>query len=230
MFHCQIYSKEFLDEDSSWSVTPTTSLLQQIHSIPGQSSIRWIASIRVGGQEHKIALGSPTQSDENALYFPTWFLDGMSIEADGHERIVRFEPSETIPRAQRLHFQTVGIIPDWIDIVSILEEPLSQLGVLKKGQMLPVPVIENAMLILDVYDPEEEYVFMDGNNITLEVEPDESVLEAQRLEAESARVEAEAEATRLEAEAAAQVQVQQTPPIRGKFTPFQGKGYVLGGR
>jgi hypothetical protein len=154
----------------------------------------------------------------------------MSIEADGHERIVRFEPSETIPRAQRLHFQTVGIIPDWIDIVSILEEPLSQLGVLKKGQMLPVPVIENAMLILDVYDPEEEYVFMDGNNITLEVEPDESVLEAQRLEAESARVEAEAEATRLEAEAAAQVQVQQTPPIRGKFTPFQGKGYVLGGR
>jgi hypothetical protein len=227
MFHCKIYSKEYLEDDSGWSVTPTTSLLQRIHAIPEQSS-RWIAALRHAGQDNKIALGSPIQSEECALYFPVWFIDAVGILPDGGERIVRFEVSERIPRASKLHFKTLGIIPDWVDIVSILEEPLSQLGVLKRGQMVPVPVIEDAMLILDTCEPDEEFVFMDGSDITLEVDVDDSI------PVEQADVEDDVEADADQHEEAEEAQQDelpiQTPPLKGKFVPFQGKGYVLGGR
>jgi len=236
MFHCKIYSKEYLEDDSGWSVTPTTSLLQRIHAIPEQSS-RWIAALRHAGQDNKIALGSPIQSDECALYFPVWFIDAVGILPDGGERIVRFEVSERIPRAGKLHFKTLGVIPDWVDIVSILEEPLSQLGVLKRGQMVPVPVIDDAMLILDTCEPDDEFVFMDGSDITLEVDPDESIPVTQMQEAEVDQAQ-EAEVDQAqEADQEDQAQEEedhelpiQTPPLKGKFVPFQGKGYVLGGR
>lgn len=229
MFHCKIYSKEYLEDDSGWSVTPTTSLLQRIHAIPEQSS-RWIAALRHAGQDNKIALGSPIQSDECALYFPVWFIDAVGILPDGGERIVRFEVSERIPRAGKLHFKTLGVIPDWVDIVSILEEPLSQLGVLKRGQMVPVPVIDNAMLILDTCEPDAEFVFMDGSDITLDVDPDESIPVSQAQEADVDQHGHEDEQTQEAQEDQQDELPIQTPPLRGKFVPFQGKGYVLGGR
>ena len=231
MFHCKIYSKEYLEDDSGWSVTPTTSLLQRIHAIPEQSS-RWIAALRHAGQDNKIALGSPIQSDECALYFPVWFIDAVGILPDGGERIVRFEVSERIPRAGKLHFKTLGVIPDWVDIVSILEEPLSQLGVLKRGQMVPVPVIDDAMLILDTCEPDQEFVFMDGSDITLEVDPDESIPVTQPFadhQNDQAQDDHAQEADQDEQQEEDELPIQ-TPPLRGKFVPFQGKGYVLGGR
>lgn len=232
MFHCKIYSKEYLEDDSGWSVTPTTSLLQRIHAIPEQSS-RWIAALRNAGEDNKIALGSPIQSDECALYFPVWFINAVGIVPDGGERIVRFEVSERIPRAGKLHFKTVGVIPDWVDIVSILEEPLSQLGVLKRGQMVPVPVIDDAMLILDTCEPDEEFVFMDGSDITLEVDVDESIPVTHtdhHAHADQGDHAQEAdEADEADEEDEDQLPIQ-TPPLKGKFVPFQGKGYVLGGR
>jgi len=227
MFHCKIYSKEYLEDDSGWSVTPTTFLLQRIHAIPEQSS-RWIAALRHAGEDNKIALGSPIQSDECALYFPVWFINAVGIVPDGGERIVRFEVSERIPRAGKLHFKTLGVIPDWVDIVSILEEPLSQLGVLKRGQMVPVPVIDDAMLILDTCEPDEDFVFMDGSDITLEVDVDESV-PVSHTDDHAHADQYQQDEDQQDQQDQDQLPIQ-TPPLKGKFVPFQGKGYVLGGR
>ena len=231
MFHCKIYSKDYLDDDLSWCVTPTGPLLQRIHSIPGQTSSRWIAALRFGGQEHKIALGSPlvSQTQEQALYFPSWFLDTIGIAHGGEERIVRFEVSERLPKARSLHFKTIGVLPDWLDIVQVLEEPLSQLGVLKMGQMIPVPLIDDAMLILDKYDGEEDFVFMDGSDISLEVEEDHTIPSPPVAEIERDE-EQEQEQEQEQEEPMIQNDVQATPPLRSKFIPFEGKGYVLGGR
>ena len=187
MFHCRIFTKDYLaEEDSSWSVTPSTALLQKIHAIPEQTTSRWIAVFRAEGQECKIAIGSPVEGEENALYFPPWFLDSTGIASDGEERIIRFEASERIEKATSLKFKTIGIIPDWVDIVSILEEPLSQIGVLKEGQMIPVPVIEDAMLVLEESNGGSEYVFMDGSDIALDVIPDDIAEMAAAAEAEAA--------------------------------------------
>jgi hypothetical protein len=61
---------------------------------------------------------------------------------------------------------------------------------------------------------------MDGSDITLEVDVDESI--------PVTNVEADAD-QHEEAEEVDELPIQ-TPPLKGKFVPFQGKGYVLGGR
>jgi hypothetical protein len=78
---------------------------------------------------------------------------------------------------------------------------------------------------------------MDGSDITLEVDPDESIPVTQMQEAEVDQAQ-EAEVDQAqEADQEDQAQEEedhelpiQTPPLKGKFVPFQGKGYVLGGR
>ena len=155
-----VYSKVFLDGDTSWCATPSRELLRRIHA-QGESA-RWVVVIPGHG---KIALGDPCAMEGESLFMPPWF-NGLE---DGMEIQVEFERSEDIPRATRLVFKTIGEIPEWLDVREILEEPLSQLGVLSPGQLIPVPVAEGVMLQLDVCEPAEPFVFMDGAEVALEV-------------------------------------------------------------
>lgn len=104
--------------------------------------------------------------------------------------------------------------------------------------MVPVPVIDDAMLILDTCEPDEEFVFMDGSDITLEVDPDESIpvtqpfadhQDHQAQDAQDNHAQDAQEADQDDQQEEDELPIQ-TPPLRGKFVPFQGKGYVLGGR
>ena len=217
----QIYSKTYLaDEDTTWAAIPTNTLLQRIHAIATNTETsRWIGVIRSGGEEHKISLGSPIVSNELALYLPNWFIDPIGINGTGEERIVKFEMSERLPKATSLKFKAIGHIPDWIDLIEILEEPLSQLGVLKRGQLIPVPVIEDAVIVLEECEPNEQFLFMDGSNIALDIQKDEE------LPVEDSSIDETAPMIQPEP-------IIETPVIRGNrgFIPFEGKGYVLGGR
>jgi len=159
-----VYSKVFLDGDTSWCATPSRELLRRIHA-QGESA-RWVVVIPGHG---KIALGDPCAMEGESLFMPPWFIE-YGLE-DGMEIQVEFERSEDIPRATRLVFKTIGEIPEWLDVREILEEPLSQLGVLSPGQLIPVPVAEGVMLQLDVCEPAEPFVFMDGAEVALEVLP-----------------------------------------------------------
>jgi hypothetical protein len=160
-----VYSKLYLEtEDDSWSARPTKNLMRRLHS---QDSARWVAAFDGG----RISVGDPvnTFTSSDALFVPPWFLETLGLE-DGAEIDLMFERSESLPKATRLSFKVIGDIPADMDVRDLLEGPLSQLGVLEAGQMIPIPILEGTMLLLQECEP-ENVVFLDGE-ADLEIEQD----------------------------------------------------------
>jgi hypothetical protein len=160
-----VYSKLYLEtEDDSWSARPTKNLMRRLHS---QDSARWVAAFDGG----RISVGDPvnTFTSSDALFVPSWFLESLGLE-DGAEVGLAFERSESLPKATRLSFKVIGDIPADMDVRDLLEGPLSQLGVLEVGQMIPIPILEGTMLLLQECEP-ENVVFLDGE-ADLEIEQD----------------------------------------------------------
>jgi hypothetical protein len=56
-----------------------------------------------------------------------------------------------------------------MDLRDILETPLSQLGVIQKNQIIPVPISPHHKLQVIEVEP-AEFVFLDGNEVAFEVE------------------------------------------------------------
>jgi len=159
MFHVTL-QKNF----STWSAVPSNTLVQRLHAYFPEGSMRWIAVFALHGEEHRIALDSPDGSTGMSLRLPEWFLDTMGVTG---EQIVRFERSESMPRATSLTFR-LNSLPDWLDIRDILEGPLSQLGVIKQGQVLPLDVLDDTIL-LDNAEPFDTFLFLDGDEIAIHV-------------------------------------------------------------
>jgi len=172
-----LYSKAFLEtDDDSWSARPSSALLQRLHV--GEGSARWIACISppvaIGSEptcsDSYISIGDPVPSDRGrkVLYLPQWFMESIGVE-DGQEIDLDFKRSEEMPRATSLNFRMLGppTGPD-LDIRDLLEEPLSQLGVLQVGQIIPVPALEGTMLVLESCEP-DGLVFLDGAEIALDI-------------------------------------------------------------
>lgn len=186
----KVYSKLYLEtDDDSWSARPTKNLMRRLHS---QDSARWIAAFDGG----RISVGDPvnTFTGSDALFVPSWFLESIGLE-DGADVELAFEKSETLPKATRLSFKVIGDIPADMDVRDLLEEPLSQLGVLEVGQMIPIPILEGTMLLLQECEP-ENVVFLDGE-ADLEIENDTPVETpsplAEQAEQAAAEVESPAE-------------------------------------
>jgi hypothetical protein len=178
--------------------------------------MRWIATFKVAGEEHRIALGSPDGSQGGmSLALPQWFLESSGL-VPGEEVIVHFQPCEGMASARKLRFKTLEALPDWLDVRDVLEEPLSQLGVIKQGQMLPIPVLDSVVLILESAEPVDDFLFLDGEGIEIDVIMDEGV---------------EAEAAPEAAPEKEQFSFLPTPvftPQPTGFVPFSGKGRTLG--
>lgn len=139
-----------------------------------ESSQRWICVLGDGDQEIRIALGDPVSGGttvERQLYIPGWLLESVGFEGIGEELLIRFERSESLPRAQNLKFHRIGDVPEGFDIRELLEHPLSELGVIRQGQMIPVPVLEGTLLQLESCGT-DGYVFLDGAEVGLEIEGD----------------------------------------------------------
>ena len=182
--------------------------------------MRWVAVLRVSGEEHRISLGSPEDGEGLSLHLPEWYTQSIGIFGHGEELIVSFEKSESMTRATSLRFRTLEPVPDWLDIRDVLEEPLSQLGILKQGQILPIPVLDSAVIIVEVCEPSDvPFVFLDGDNIAMEVDTVE-----QEQEQEQEHIEDNIQQTVPFEEVKMPVG---TPPTQG-FVPFSGKGHVLG--
>jgi len=222
-----LYSKAFLEtDDDSWSARPSSSLLQKLHS--GEGSARWIACISppvaIGSEptcsESYISIGDPVPSDRGrkVLYLPQWFMESVGVE-DGFEVDLDFKRSEDMPRATSLNFRMLGPLPD-LDIRDLLEEPLSQLGVLQVGQIIPVPALEG-VLILESCEP-DGIVFLDGAEIALDIIGDERAEEPF-----SAKEELLEEIPVNEPFEDMPMIPSQTSSTQ-KFIPFQGLGNRLG--
>jgi hypothetical protein len=167
-----VYSKVYMEvENEDWTAIPTTSLLHRIHQAH-QSSIRWIAVLHYKEKEYRIALGDPVRDTSQVLFVPQWFLHQMNVIGDGEHMEVSFERAETLPKATRLRFSIIGNnnnIPDGIEVRDLLEGPLSQLGVLEKNQIIPIPVLDHHKLKVEVCEP-ADLVFLDGNDVAFEIE------------------------------------------------------------
>jgi hypothetical protein len=163
----KVYS-EHESIDSSWCATPTSLLLRNLHA-RGETA-RWIAAITTSaGEVIRIALGDPVGDNFSSwLYLPPWFCMHAGIIGDGSDdRVeVRFEKCEDLPKATQITVETLGEIPDGLDIRELLEEPLSQLGVLQEGMILPIPCVDAAHLRVKQTKP-AACVFLDGHDVTL---------------------------------------------------------------
>jgi hypothetical protein len=234
MFHVSIRTK-YSHADSSWSAIPNNSLVQRLHAV--NDSMRWIAVFTLQGEEHRIALGSPNGIMGNLeLSLPDWFLEssGLSVHADTREEIiVRFLPCEGMTGARKLRFKTLEPLPDWLDVRDVLEEPLSQLGVIKQGQVLPIPVLDSTVLILDSAEPVDDFLFLDGDGIEIDVFMD-------GVEERGQETAPEVPAPEVPAPEVPQVEdfsflpPQPFVPAAAAaaapqgFVPFSGKGHTLG--
>lgn len=188
-----VYPKIYMSvEDSSWSARPSTMLARRLHS--GEGSARWVGCVKGS----HISVGDPISTDymgrrAEILYLPSWLCETIGVEG-GEELEIEFERSENLQKATRLSFKVIGQIPGDMDIRDLIEEPLSQLGVLEEGQIVPVPVVEGAMILLESCEP-DGLVFLDGSDIVMDLEMDE----ADPDEAETGpREEAEAEPQKQE--------------------------------
>ena len=226
------------DRDSAWSATPSNSLVQRLHTHFPQGSMRWVAVLRVSGEEHRIALGSPEDGDELSLHLPAWYIESIGIFGHGEELIVSFEKSETMTRATALRFRTVDPIPEWLSIRDVLEEPLSQLGVLRQGQILPIPVLESSVIIVEVCEPTDAaFVFLDGEDVAMEVEGlEEEPLALPNITPEPVGFASPFEPAAFGSMFEHSISTSQAPAVEepvvtprpGRFVPFSGKGHVLG--
>ena len=227
-----VYSKLYLEtEDESWSARPTKNLMRRLHS---QDSARWIAAFDGG----RISVGDPvnTFTSSDALFVPSWFLETLGLE-DGAQVDLLFEKSEALPKATRLSFKVIGDIPADLDVRDLLEEPLSQLGVLEVGQMIPIPILEGTMLLLQECEP-DNIVFLDGE-ADLEIEND-SVPQEQAASAAAQAQEGQAQEGQVplpNPEYAPFTQdidfssmLPPSSPAPSGFVPFSGIGRTLGGR
>jgi hypothetical protein len=136
----KVYSKIYLDvDDTTWCARPTKDLMRRLQS---QDSARWIAAFDGG----RISIGDPVSFIEyDSLFVPGWFMETIGLE-DGTEVMLTFEKCESLPKATHLSFKVVGQVN--LDIRDLIEEPLSQLGVIEVGQTIPVPLMEGAVLML----------------------------------------------------------------------------------
>jgi hypothetical protein len=222
-------------EDESWSARPTKNLMRRLHS---QDSARWIATFDGG----RISVGDPvnTFTSSDALFVPSWFLESLGLE-DGAQVELAFEKSEELPKATRLSFKVIGDIPADLDVRDLLEEPLSQLGVLQVGQMIPIPIIEG-LLLLQECEP-DNVVFLDGE-ANLEIENDTPASASGSASGSASASQGQGQGQR-QGQEECQVpeytpftQVQEVdfssmlPPSSlapSGFVPFQGVGRTLGG-
>lgn len=155
-----------MEEDcSTWSARPSERIMEMLHSRQ-EGSARWIAVI--GGVN--VALGDPVAGWVKKMYVPHWILESCGLEGSGEEVEIRFERCESFLKAEKLGFQVLGDIPADIDLKDLLEEPLSQLGVIHKGQMIPAPAFEGVHLLLRTCEPDGPPVFLDGAEVSLEIE------------------------------------------------------------
>jgi hypothetical protein len=224
-----VYSKLYLEtEDDSWSARPTKNLMRRLHS---QDSARWIAAFDGG----RISVGDPVNSftSSDALFVPSWFLDFIGLE-DGAQVELAFEKSEELPKATRLSFKVIGDIPPDIDVRDLLEGSLSQLGVLEVGQMIPVPILEGTMLLLQECEP-DNVVFLDGE-ADLEIENETASLPQEGQPQEGQPQEGQPQEEKVEVpmfipqEIDFSSMLPPSTPAPSGFVPFQGVGRRLGGR
>jgi hypothetical protein len=152
-------------EDHKWYARPTPTIFREIVKV-GESR-RYILTLPNG---NSIAVGEVIQDVdryESYIEVPNW------ISNDFMEANVKVRKCEEFPQPKKI---VLKVIDDGVDVNGLedfLEDPLSQLGILKEGQLLTVPILNILVQVEEIEVDEGENkmngVFLDGHNVALEI-------------------------------------------------------------
>jgi hypothetical protein len=155
----------FTQEENKWYARPTPKIFRDIVKV-GESR-RYILTLPNG---NSIAVGdilNDVDTYESYIEVPSWICN------DFMEGRVRVRKCEEFPEPKRIVVKVIDKNVDVNGLEDFLEDPLSQLGILKEGQLLTVPILNILIQIEEIEVEEgqnkEDGVFLDGNNVALEI-------------------------------------------------------------
>jgi hypothetical protein len=168
----EVFNFEYTGDKSAvtdWNVYLSSDLFARLMR-GDEESQRWIA--RIGDAEVvqvSCGIGAPLEYEStHRIYAPQWILDTLGINGDGELLMLECVPCENLPRATRLVLRpSEEMIAEPREL---LEGPLSLLGAVREGSVLPLPG-GLGTLTVEVTEPAEE-VFLDGAEVAVEFKED----------------------------------------------------------
>jgi hypothetical protein len=200
-----LYSKVFLDsyDPNDWSnAAVDRSLWEEIHRIqtplfygaggrlPDASTHRYFMQIGPVDDGCIVAMGNPVMgniSDEKKVYLPQWILEQYGLQGDGEERDVQILTEEAFPQATKIVLRVVDSAFYNSDVKKELEVALTRMGVIKKGQLLHIPIEALDNFVIDIYVSELEpanIVLCEGEEVEVEFEEPVDAFESKEEEEE----------------------------------------------
>lgn len=171
-----LYSEAFADTTSAdyYIARPTEDLWKQLISRfqhYGEDTVSRLF-LRLG-QSTVVAVGDPLQyvDFENGIVLPMWMLDSIGYAGCGEDIAYDILTADSFPKATRIVIDVEDDMIHSIDIVAAFSKVFSQLGVIRQGQIIQVPLDEmggyKVTVKIQILEPGPE-VFLDGDEVPLE--------------------------------------------------------------
>ena len=198
-----VYSKIFLDsyDPNDWSnATVDRSLWEDIHrlqtplfygaggTLPADSTHRYFMQIGSMEEGFVVAIGNPVMNSntgDKAVYLPQWMIERHGLLGEGEVREIQILTEEAFPQATKIVLRVVDSAFYNSDVKKELEEALTRIGVIKKGQLLHVPIQALGDFIVDIYVSELEpanIVLCEGEEVAVEFEEPVDAFESRNAE------------------------------------------------
>lgn len=164
----ELYSYDYLDDRSNatdWNVYPSSNLYAELMRRFVESK-RWIARIGdVDIVQVSCAVGDPLEyTTRDRIYAPQWILDSLGLEGAGEMVQIEWVRCEDLPAATKLVLRPSEEM--MAEPRELLEGPLSLLGAVRAGSVLPLPG-GFGTLTVELTEPADE-VFLDGAEIAVD--------------------------------------------------------------
>ena len=198
-----LYSKVFLDsyDPNDWSnVAVDRSLWEEIHRIqtplfygaggtlPTAPTHRYFMQIGSIEEGCIVAVGNPimgSETEEKKIYMPQWLLEQYGLQGEGESHDVQILTEEAFPQATKIVLRVVDSAFYNSDVKKELEIALTRLGVIKKGQLLHIPIEALDDFVVDIYVSELEpanIVLCEGEEVAVEFEEPVDAFESKEEE------------------------------------------------
>lgn len=198
-----LYSKIFLDsyDPNDWSnVAVDRSLWEEIHRIqtplfyraggalPPADTHRYF--MQIGSMECIVAIGNPIMADngdDKKVYMPQWLLEQHGFQGEGESYQIQILTEEAFPQATKIVLRVVDSAFYNSDVKKELEIALTRIGVIKKGQLLHIPIEALDNFVVDIYVSELEpanLVLCEGEEVAVEFEEPVDAFESKEQEEE----------------------------------------------
>jgi hypothetical protein len=194
-----VYSKVFLEsyDPNDWSnVTVDRSLWEEIHRIqtplfygaggrlPDAASHRYFMRFN---DDCIVAIGNPAMvaTGEKKVYMPHWLLDQSGLQGEGESVKIEILTEEAFPQATKIILRVVDSAFYNSDVKKELEVALTRLGIIKKNQLLHIPIEALDNFTVDIYVSELEpanIVLCEGEEVVVEFEEPVDAFESKEKE------------------------------------------------